>query len=215
LRLDFRVDFDDVLDFRSWLDELVASQIPFATALALTRTARDARQALKDGLPSHFTIRTKFTASRLRFEPATKRNPVAYVGHLADYMRLQAEGGDKPSAGTLLGVPTAKLRSEAPKGVVRARGKYSPKRLLTKKRRREGYFVKALSASGSVGLFRKIGESHASSRLELLYVLAPRVRVDERWPFLETVEATVAERWEPNAKKALERAVRSARRRRR
>lgn len=209
--LDIRLDFDDVLGFEAWINDAVTAQIPFATALALTWTAKDARKALVGGLSEHFTIRSRWTAGSIRFQGATKSRPVAEIGSVAPYMELQAKGGTKvPQKGKQVGVPQPLLRSEATRGIVRARGKHSPKRLLTKRLRKAGNFVKPLSA-GSTGLFRKRNDGS----LEMLYVMAPRVSVSPGWPFQATVEDVVRERWPINARKALRYALRGARKRRR
>ena len=80
--------------------EGMADQMPFATALALTRTAQDVQARLKATLGQHFTIRSNWVAGSIRYRPAQKGpSPVAYVGSVYDPMALQAEGGQKEGKG--------------------------------------------------------------------------------------------------------------------
>lgn len=63
-----------------WLDDLQRRQVPFATALALTKTAKKIEQSLKAemasgfGSPSPYTLRSTFSTS------ATKSSLMAIVG---------------------------------------------------------------------------------------------------------------------------------------
>lgn len=195
-----RVDLD-LGPWRAFTDALVAREIPFAIAVALTRTARDARQRLVAELPQHFQIRTPYTEKRLRFKAATKRDLVAEVGHFADYMRLQAEGGRKLPRKRAVGVPTAKLRQQSPSGT-------TTRNLWPSRLTRQGAFTLP-TRSGAMALYRRLQDGS----LERLYVLAQAVDVQARWPFEETVEDVVRERWPINFNEAMRHGVSRARRR--
>lgn len=195
-----RVDLD-LGPWRAWTDALVSREIPFAVAVALTRTARDARQTLAAELPDHFQIRTPFTVKRLRFKQATKRSWSAEVGHLSEYMALQAEGGRKAPRKRLVGVPTAALRRQSPSGVT-SRNLW-PSRLL-----RQGA-VTLPTRGGSLAIYRRLGDGS----LERLYVLARSVEVPARWPFYETVQRVARERWPINFNEAMRSGIARARRR--
>jgi len=192
--------------FRRFYSDLTERQIPFAMALALTRTARDARERLVAELDSTFTIRSKWVPKGMRFEKATKTNLRAEVGSTRAFMALQARGGTKSSGSRRVPVPMRALR-KSPKTKI-TRGKW-PEKLLAKPK----HFVKPLSAGGAYGLFRVRGGKR-NPRLELLHVLAKSAKIPARWPFEKTVEEAVGERWQPNARAALRKAMESARRRR-
>lgn len=197
----FRIDFD--LDaYKGAMRELAETQIPFAIALTLTRTARDARQALARNLAGEFTVRNTYTARRLRFEMATKTNFVARVGHLDDYMERQAEGGTKTPRKTTIAIPTKALRARAPGGITSR--KFWPSSLL----RSKTAFMRPLAAGGS-GIF---SVAKGDEEPELLYVLRKSVKVPVRWPFRRTVEDMTDDRIKANAQKALRFAVNTARR---
>lgn len=66
------------------LDDLTRKQVPFATALALTRTAQDVRKAIKDEFPRVFDRPTPWTMNSLFLKPATKKRQEARVW-LKDY----------------------------------------------------------------------------------------------------------------------------------
>jgi len=194
--------------WRRWTDDLVEQQIPFATALALTWTARDARTQLKADLPATFTIRSGWVAKGIRFEKARKTDdPIAAeVGHLDDYMKLQAEGGTRQTSTQSVAVPVG-IRKTPQTRTTPAKW---PRRLLRKRK----HFIAPLSASiSTLGLFRRRG-GRRNPRLDLLYVMAERAVVPKRWPLEETVEQVVADVWPENARKALEKALASGRRRR-
>ena len=198
--ISIRVDLD-LGPWRAFTDALVAREIPFAIAVALTRTARDARQRLVAELPHHFQIRTPYTEKRLRFKAATKRDLVAEVGHLGDYMRLQAEGGRKLPRKRAVGVPTAKLRQQSPSGT-------TTRNLWPSRLTRQGAFTLP-TRSGAMALYRRLQDGS----LERLYVLAQAVDVQARWPFEETVEDVVRDRWPINFNEAMRQGVSRARRR--
>lgn len=198
--ISIRVDLD-LGPWRAFTDALVAREIPFAIAVALTRTARDARQRLVAELPQHFQIRTPYTEKRLRFKAATKRDLVAEVGHLADYMRLQAEGGRKLPRKRAVGVPTAKLRQQSPSGT-------TTRNLWPSRLTRQGAFTLP-TRSGAMALYRRLQDGS----LERLYVLARAVDVRPGWPFAATVEDVVRERWPTNFQQAMRQGVSRARRR--
>lgn len=70
------------------LDERGRKQIRFATAVALTKTAKLAQAAVVDELRSRFDRPTPYTLKSLYIKPATKQNLQAMV-----YLKDQAIGG--------------------------------------------------------------------------------------------------------------------------
>lgn len=70
---------------------LEKKQLPFATALGLTWTARDAQSAVKQGIVSKFDRPTKFTVEAVYIRAATKEKLEAFV-----FLRDEATKGTPP-----------------------------------------------------------------------------------------------------------------------
>lgn len=94
----------DLSGFHRSLVALRAEQVPFATALTLTRLAKGAAANESAAIASTFDTPTPFTQRAVRTESATKQRPVALVaikdvqaGYLAPYVRGGARslGGKK------------------------------------------------------------------------------------------------------------------------
>ena len=120
-------------------------QIPFASAVALTRTAVLVKAEIQKELPGMFTIRRPWTAGGIRAERAQKKDwphCFAQVGSIDPYMVDFEEGGPHKTEGTRsTGFKTGKDTSAfvIPTGIRQAvglskqqviPGKYWPKRLL-------------------------------------------------------------------------------------
>jgi len=124
--LSIRIDQRQVKDF----EEAMKKELPFATALALTRTAKQAQEEVRKELGRHFTLRNTFTANSIRFDSAKKKdwpNPKAVVGSVSPYLAIQEEGGEKTAGGKAFALPKGIRKSEA-KQVPRSRwpGKILP-----------------------------------------------------------------------------------------
>jgi hypothetical protein len=82
------------------VDRLGKAQVPFATALALTRTAQLSSNALKSTMLRVFDRPKPYTLNSLFVKAATKTNLVAVVGHKQNspvnaYLRSEIEGGNR------------------------------------------------------------------------------------------------------------------------
>lgn len=186
----------------------VGRQIPFATAVALTRTAKDVQARLIADLPADFTVRSPWTAKGIRVKSANKRNLEAQVGSRDEYMARQATGGVKePRSGQTVAVPiTGRGRARATVKSPTRRGKW-PARLLQKPR----YFIQKIN--GKLGLWRR--PSKGKRAIQLVYSLVDEVRIPKRWPLQRTAQAVVRKQWDRRAQEALTQALLTARRRRR
>jgi hypothetical protein len=100
MRIDIRQNVDAII---GKLKTNQAEQIPFATALALTKAAQIARDKLSEMTTTVFDRPTPYTRNAFYVRPATKKNLVASVGikdfapkgtPAAKYLRSQIEGGD-------------------------------------------------------------------------------------------------------------------------
>ncbi len=184
-----------------------ARQVPFALATALTATAKDAQQTLKDELPKHFTMRSKWTQKGIRIQRADKRTLTAKVGSREDYMARQAKGGNKKARGKEVAVPAIGAgRPRVTQEAKTPKGKW-PGAFLERK----GVVILdgPKGKKKAKGIWRIKGKGD-NQRLQLLYWLRKRVNVPKRWPLKETVERVVRERFVPNLEVGLEKAIATA-----
>ncbi len=178
------------------LERFKREQIPFATALALTMTAGDARQAIVRELPTRFTIRRKWIEKGIRTERATKRNLEATVFSRDPFMVKQEKGGKRRG----VSIPFKVRRSER---TVVSRSRW-PGKLLG----RDDVFIRDLpSGSGRRGVFQRM----RSGRLKLLWILEDVAETKPRWEFAETARKAVRRNWEKNFGRAFAKAIATAR----
>lgn len=196
------------------MEDFNERQLPFATALALTRTAVAYNEHARAQLGQKFTIRSGWVGKGFRTRKATKRDLVAKAFHLDKFMALQEEGGDKtPLNRRTVAVPvgarptpaTTTPRSKWP-GALHRRFvidlKGGDALLMQRNRRRgrrrarkrdaAGRFIVAPSrrrrAFGPLQ-FRLQGQRTEGARV--MYYLADRVRVPARWGYRADARAFV------------------------
>ncbi|MBC2676904.1 hypothetical protein [Pseudomonas baltica] len=75
----FKVQSRGLTDGLAELTEIEQRQIPFATALALTETAKLIKSSIEDEMRAVFDRPTPFTMNALRLIPATKQKLEARV----------------------------------------------------------------------------------------------------------------------------------------
>lgn len=84
------------------LTELASNQVPFATSLALNRTAQHVRKTMVGQMDTVFDVPTPFTKNSLYIKAATKSSLVAYV-QVKDkqkrYLLPEIEGGARGQKG--------------------------------------------------------------------------------------------------------------------
>lgn len=202
-RLDFRIDAGDVLSKATRMRLWVSDQLPFATAAALTDTAREARDHTAGRLGRFFRLRNRSLGNALVSVPASKRDPTptAIVGvrPWASFLVLQVTGGTKRAqGGTRVAVPTRIVRRTSSGAVASA---HRPRRL----RQRKGLDVRALEEHGQIAL--REGKRAQRAR-GLFYFLVPQARIRRRWPFDEEVRELVRARLPVNFEKRAEQALR-------
>jgi hypothetical protein len=93
--LSVRADFTEV---RRYLTAVQRRQLPFATSLALNRTAVDVQKNVQKGMQRDLDRPTRFTVKGIQYFRATKRNLTAVVFIEAkryEYLRLNIEGGTR------------------------------------------------------------------------------------------------------------------------
>ena len=184
--------------------------MPFAIALALTRTAADCQTVLKSRLDSSFTVRTPWVAKGIRIEGATKTNLRAKVGSIDRFMEPQAiGGGKKPHEGKLVGVPM----------VGRGLPRSNLKSVTRPSKWPGGYMATGKTFIGTLrtdedALWARITRGKGKNRregLRLLYVMKPEVHIPARWPIRAVVGEVVANRWPDHTLAAIKQAIDTAR----
>lgn len=84
------------------LTELASNQVPFATSLALNRTAQFVRKTMVDQMDAVFDAPTPFTRNALYIKASSKSNLIAYV-QVKDkqrrYLLPEIEGGPRGQKG--------------------------------------------------------------------------------------------------------------------
>lgn len=173
-------------------------QAPFAIALSLTRTARDAQEAIREELPGKFHLRNSWTSRGVRIQRADKQHLEAIVS-APDYMALQETGGTKtPQNGRHIGIPNREALGD---GILRA-GK-RPRGLLDKPN------VFLLVRGGERLVAQRMGRK--GRKLRILYSLEATQQVAPRFGMFETVRDTVNGRFAMNLDAAFMQAMATAR----
>lgn len=96
----------DVLERK--LQAIAGEQVPYATAVALTNTAKDCSVALSDELPKYLDNPTPFTMRAFaiqRAEKSTLRAKVFTRDAQGRYLKWQVEGGDRAPSRKLQRLP--------------------------------------------------------------------------------------------------------------
>ena len=107
--MELEINVKGIKEVTKMLDDARRKQIPFATTLALTRTAIRARLNVQGKMKQVFDRPTRFTLSSVLYERATKKKQSSRVyladidrknvSKTADYMRVQSEGGEREHTG--------------------------------------------------------------------------------------------------------------------
>lgn len=206
----------------------VEKQIRFASAVALTHTAKDAQAEVRKQFPQRFTQRTGWVPKGIQISAANKSNLKSSVRVMDHFMALQESGGiKKPQLGKVLGVPVG--ARPTPKSITRP--SRFPGALLKKK----GYFIapitkRSLTARsggtkntarrlynksittqdlGRMALWRRRGKKRLP--IDLIYIFKESVTIKPRFRFKETVRDVALERFPKRFLDALQKALETAR----
>lgn len=210
------------------MSKLAEEQLPFATAVALTRVAQDARDEVRGKLGKTFTLRNKRVEGGIQINRAEKRdwpNVFAEVGTRDDFMARHVTGGVKrPQKGaSSIAIPTkitARMRDQSSSGAIPAVVK--PFQI---RERRTGFVAQAESGlvirervEGKKVPFIKssAGTVYREARYARMgfvtwYLLRRSVRIKASWPFEQQVQGVVSHRYGYHFGKEYEAAMKSAR----
>lgn len=213
----------DTSAYERWVNEL-GDQMPFAQALALTRTAQDAASDLAKALPEYLDKPTPWTARAFAVRRADKRTLAAevYVKPGQSYLGWQIEGGTRAPARKALKLPgSVKLdqsgnipRAELQRLIQTAK---EGKRLTKARARRLGISAKVDLFYGDPGngmppgLYKRIVAAGEHHLVPLVLFPHRSARYRKRLPMADIVRRTVARTWQKNFGDAAARALASAR----
>jgi hypothetical protein len=172
-------------------------QVPFARAVALTRTAKDAQGVVQKSLGSRFVLRrASWSRANVRIEPATKTKPYAVVKDTFAPMGLQETGGSKvPMHGSKVAVPLSGVRPWNSRKLIDAQD--LPAAVME-----QGGFIRGnimyrvtFKAGRRRGLSKAIGGIQAvgnwSRKVVPMYALVDRANIRPRYGFVDQVRTVV------------------------
>lgn len=95
---------------KNFLSRLETEQLPYAEAKALTETAKQSQEAVRNGLARSFVLRNTWTSKGIQYERAEKKdfpNAQATIGSRDEYMVKQEEGATVKPRNKLHAIPVA------------------------------------------------------------------------------------------------------------
>lgn len=180
------------------LDKKFRSQIPFAAAKALTKTAKDVQAKLTAEIEGVFDRPVPFTQKAIGITYANKSTLTSRVfikDVQAAYLHLQVAGGTRKPAGRALLIPAGVALNQygnIPKGKVKA--------LLGRKDVFSG------RVRGVAGIWQRTGKG-----AKLLIAYAPEARYEKRFDFVGIARREIERTITANFREALQEALASAR----
>jgi hypothetical protein len=178
-----------------------AKQLPFAIARALTVTARDVQDEVRNNLAQRFTLRNNWVRQGIQIQRATKQNLESIVFSRDAFMGLQELGGAKSPLGNYLAVPTSLVR-RTPKDMIRKSDR--PKSLGDK--------VGIIEFRGRKWLaLKRSRKGRNKTELRLMYLLVPRADIEPRLKLRDDGLRVSQAVFERRLQESLELALRTAR----
>lgn len=178
-----------------------AKQLPFAIARALTVTARDVQDEVRNNLTQRFTLRNNWVRQGIQIQRATKQNLESMVFSRDAFMGLQEVGGAKSPLGNYLAVPTSLVR-RTPKDMIRKADR--PKSLGNK--------AEVIEFMGRKWLaLKRSRKGRNKNDLRLMYLLVPRADIEPRLKLRDDGLRVSQAVFERRLQESLELALRTAR----
>lgn len=189
----------DVVRALAKLRDVSEKQVPFATALALTTTAKEVQRTLTDELDKSFDKPTPFTRRAIGVERATKQDRHARVFIKRDqlkYLAFGIDGGTRKPAKRAIPIPV-----DQP---VNQYGNLPRNKLRQLLARRDVF-------SGKVNGVGGIWQRKAHGKLVLLVSWKPQAIYKKRYPFFELGESSARAAFPSAFRTAVTQAMASAR----
>ncbi len=187
----------DIREVTRYLNKVQKRQVPYAIALALTRTVQDAQKSLIAAIPHIFKVTKKWWLKNqptgVKIRPATKADLTASVYTNAPFAGLQEEGGIKRPRKKFLAVPT--------KNTPKSRRKAGGAGVMMKQKK---------TFATASGIYRRKGGKR-NQTIEKLYTFTEKARVRPRFGFKDIARKVALHRFKKNFETALTKALRTAR----
>lgn len=196
--MDFNVK-NNIKQATRGLNKIQKKQVPYATALALTRTAQECQKYIQSKITSIFKVTKKWWLKQqptgIKIKPATKTNLVSSVYTSAYFAELQEEGGTKrPTRSNKLLIPLPRV----PKSRRKAGG-------ATQMLNNQNVF------STGKGIYRrKGGKRRKNQTIEILFHKDQTAHVKPRFRFKIMAELVAKRVFDQEFYKALSKAISTA-----
>lgn len=221
IAISVKSDLDKLTAVLSVLEE---EQLPFTTAVALTRTAWDAQKEIVAQMPSRFTLRRDWITKGVVVKGATKQDLKAIVYDRDKFMVKQETGGVQVNLNgkKYLAVPMPDTKrtgggivsqADLLKNLGTFQRQGNPKSgniILIPSRSVPGAFYVAVREANAMKGGRR-GSTFAQTGLRLVWELRPETHYTDKFEFGPTVAKVVADRFAVNFGDALAEAMATAR----
>lgn len=214
----------EVSKSNEFLRDFKENQIPFVTAVSLTRAAQISRDYIRAGLSKYFTIRSPRIKKGVRMAPAKKEdffsgNIHSAVFDVDPFMALHVQGGTKtPARHKYLSIPTDDLLDKGARGPTGAiKKQFKPGAFIEEIQKRKGKrrnikglapqpFIISKGPQGGV-IAQRLGKGQYP--LVFWYSWHKDAQIKKGWPFVETVQERVTIHFEKVFANEMKKAVRS------
>lgn len=189
---------DNIKEFTRWLTDVQKKQVPYATALALTRTAQDVQTHIIKAITSIFNVTKKWWLKQqptgIKIKSANKKTLHSRIYTDAYFAELQEHGGTKrPHNNRTMAVPTD---------------------ITPKSRRKSGGAAVMMKQKKTFsirsGIYRRKGKGK-NSTIEKLFTYSKTANIKARFGFKPMAARVAARQFPKRFKEALTRALKSAR----
>lgn len=181
-----------------------SDQIPFATALALTRTAERVGEAEVEQIKERFQIRREWFKRGTRYgvniNPANKKTLQARVFSRAPWLQLQETGGTKrPGSGQeMLTMPSASIRQSSDRLIPK---RIQPSKVLANPKKYKAFRI-------GQDIWQRFGPEKKDIRV--LFFGKGQARIPQRLGFKDTARTTVDRVYQKEFGEALAYAIATA-----
>ena len=209
-----KIDIRNKAQVKGFLSRLQKNQIPFATAVAITKTLKIAQVGVKKQAIKDIDRPTPFTLRGFRVEGANKRT---LTGRLfiqpiqGQYLGLQIFGGTRLPKGSALALPPAK---PGPGNIRRDKFGNIPRSQRPRVQTAKGAFsgtVKGIPGIWKPPTRTKTGKIRKGSRMQLLFAYEQVARYRPRFRFFERAQGEINANFDREFARAFNRAIRTAR----
>ncbi|GAB6907260.1 conserved hypothetical protein [Desulfosarcina cetonica] len=202
----------NIKEFSRWMNKVEKKQLPYATALALTRTAQDVQSYIQDAISGIFNVTKKWwlkkqpTGIKIKSAKKTDKNMFSRIYTEAYFADLQEDGGvKKPHKGRALLIPTNKTPKYGRKsgGHIKI---LNDSKTLSKGKNGSRFFE---MESGFVGVFKRRGKKRLP--IDAMYHVVGSANIKPRFGFKRMAERVAIQRFSKRFAEALAKALRTAR----